>query len=83
MKQNGRPGKRIFCINDAKIYDSLTSAAQYYNIARTSISKQLMGIRPTAGGRYFIYIDNDISNDELKKIRKEMLEKIYNIENLD
>lgn len=75
--------KRIFCINDAKIYDSITSAAQYYNIARSSISKQLMGIRPSAGGRYFIYIDNEISADDLKKIRKEMLEKIYSIQNLD
>ena len=75
--------RKIYCINDAKIYDSITGAALYYGIPQSTISKQLMGIRPQAGGRYFIYIDDSITSQELKKIRQQKLEEIYNLENMD
>ena len=74
--------RKIYCINDARTYDSIANAATYYNIPHSTISKQLMGIRPQAGGRYFIYIDDGITPEQLKKIRQQKLEEIYKLENM-
>ena len=74
--------RKIYCINDAKIYDSIASASLYYSIPHNTISKQLMGIRPQAGGRYFIYIDDGITEEELNAIRNAKLKEIYNLENM-
>lgn len=78
----GRPGRKVICINDGRIYDSITKAAENYNLSRSTISRQLIGERTSAGGRYFMYIDDNITDSQLQEIRKKMLEKIYNIENI-
>ena len=78
----GRPGHRVICINDGRVYDSITKAAENYNLSRSTISRQLAGERTSAGGRYFMYVDDDITSSQLQEIRKQMLGKIYNIENI-
>lgn len=75
----GRPGVKIFCINDFTTYPSIADAAQHYNIATSSISKQLKGERTTVGGFHFVKIPGDLSEEELKMIQREELKKIYNI----
>lgn len=76
----GRPGVKIFCVNDFTSYSSIADAAQHYNIATSSISKQLKGERTTVGGFHFVKILDNLSDEELKKIQKEELKKIYNID---
>lgn len=78
----GRPGRKVICINDGYIYDSITKAAESYNLSRSTISRQLVGERTSAGGRYFMYVDDNITNSQIQEIRKKMLEKIYKIENI-
>lgn len=75
----GRPGVKIFCINDNTCYSSIASATKHYNIASSSISKQINGERLTAGGLHFVRITSDTSDDQLQEIKKEVLKKIYNI----
>lgn len=82
MKVMGRPGMKIICINDGYIYPSLEAAANHYNIARSSLSKQLKGKRATVGGLHFIYDDDSLTDEEIKKLRSELLEQIYGIKNL-
>lgn len=78
----GRPGKKIMCLNDGLIFSSITSAAQHYKLSRSAISKQLGGSRSHAGGLSFIYVDENLSADELTHLRKQMILEIYNLKNL-
>lgn len=80
--KNGRPGRKIICINDGMIFDSIALAAANYNTSANNISKQLMGIRPQAAGRYFMYMDEIGSDIDLLDFRKKKIEEIYNITNL-
>lgn len=80
--ERGRPGTPIICINDGTIYDSITSASIHYGMSRNTISKQLTGLRGKANGLYFMYVNENMSQEEIEILRKEMLEKIYNIKNI-
>lgn len=75
----GRPGVKIFCINDGTYYESLADAANHYHIASSSISKQIKGERATAGGLHFIKINNEMTPEELRIIREKALERFYKI----
>ena len=79
-RSKGRPGQRILCINDGLIFNSLSEAAEYYNIDQTSITRQLQGQRKTAGGYHFIRIDNLRYEEDINKLREDALKKIYNID---
>lgn len=79
----GRPGKKIICINDGLIFNSITDAAKHYKVTRSTISKQLTGIRLQAGGRYFIYISEEISDNELQELRNQKIKEVYKLEDLN
>ena len=78
--RKGRPGKRILCINDGNVFNSLLEAASYYNIAQASLSRQIKGERRTVGGYHFIKIGIDVSDEDIRKLREDALKQIYNIE---
>lgn len=78
-KGKGRPGINIMCINDGNVFDTISKASEYYKIPQASISRQLMGNRKTVGGFHFVKILGNLSDEELKKIQKEELKKVYNI----
>lgn len=78
----GRPGKKIMCVNDGLVFSSITAAAANYKLSRSTISKQLSGVRSQAGGLYFVYVDDNLSDVELMQLRKQMIPKIYNLRNL-
>lgn len=80
--ERGRPGTPIICINDGKIYDSIKSASIHYGMSRNTISKQLTGLRSKANGLYFMYVTEDMNQEDIEMLRKKMLEEIYNIKNL-
>lgn len=80
--KTGRPGKKIMCINDGKIFSSITEASTFYSVSRSAISKQLMGVRTQIAGRYFIYVAEGKSTEELQSIRKSKLKEIYNLDNM-
>ena len=75
----GRPGKKIMCINDGNMFNSITDAADYYKVTRSAISKQLNGMRSQVDGRYFIYVDD---TSDVNAIRKQKIEEIYKLENI-
>lgn len=74
----GRPGVKIFCINDNMCYSSILEASKHYGIASSSISKQLKGERLTAGGLHFVKISSALTEKELQKIKKTYLKKFIN-----
>lgn len=49
--------KRVMCIETNKIYNSITDAADSVSVHRTNVSKVCRGIRKTAGGYHWCYID--------------------------
>lgn len=77
----GRPGKNIMCVNDGLVFTSITQAAEHYQMSRSTISKQLTGLRPQAAGLYFMYIDG-MTQEQAEAQRKKILERVYNIKNL-
>lgn len=79
----GRPGKKIMCINDGLVFDSITDAAKHYKVTRSTISKQLTGIRLQVAGRYFIYIRENMSKSELQELRNEKIKEVYKLEDLN
>lgn len=78
----GRPGKKIMCVNDGRVFTSITQAAKHYQMSRSTISKQLTGLRPQAAGLYFMYVDDGLSVEQAEAKRKQILEQVYNIKNL-
>lgn len=78
----GRPGKKIMCVNDGRVFTSITQAAKHYQMARSTISKQLTGIRSQAAGLYFMYVDDVLSAEQAEAERKHILEQVYNIKNI-
>lgn len=82
IMKTGRPGKKIMCINDGNVFSSITAASEFYSVSRSAISKQLMGIRSQVAGRYYIYVHNSASEDELKEIRQNKIKEIYNLDNM-
>lgn len=77
--KKGRPGKKIMCLNDCKIYETVSDAALAYKTAQGSISKQLHGHRNSIKGLYFISIDGTETTEELAIIRNKALAEKCNI----
>lgn len=78
-KGKGRPGISIMCINDGLIFTSISDAAKHYRVDQTAMSRQLKGERKTVGGLHFIKISSEFTEEQIQKIKKEELKKIYNI----
>ena len=78
--KTGRKGTKVMCINDGKIYDSMTSAAKAYSTTRSTISKNLSGQLKTAKGFCFISVTGTETQNELDEIRKTIVIEKYNIE---
>ena len=55
--------KKVICLNDNKIFDSLTEASNYYKISKTSISDVCKGKYKHTHNLYFRYYE-----DYLKQI---------------
>lgn len=78
-KLKGRPGTKIMCINDGKIFSSISQAAEYYKISQAAISNQLAGTRKTVGGNRFVKISDDMSTDDLNLLRNTELKNVFKI----
>lgn len=48
--------KKTYCIEDDKTFDSLTEAANYYEVNVATLCAQLNGRQKTCRGKHFIYI---------------------------
>lgn len=78
--KTGRKGTKVMCINDGKVYDSMSSAAESYNTTRSTISKNLSGKLRTVKGLCFITVTGTESPAELEDLRKQTVIKKFNIE---
>lgn len=78
--KTGRKGTKVMCINDGKVYDSMSSAAASYNTTRSTISKNLSGKLRTVKGLCFITVTGTESQAELEELRKQTVIKKFNIE---
>lgn len=67
------------CINDGKIFSSISKAAEYYNISQAAISNQLSGERKTVGGNRFVKIDSNMSSNDLNILRDAELKNFFKI----
>lgn len=56
IKKAGKKSIKIKCLNDGKVFNSITSAAKHYSIHRENISKVLKGKYNHTGGYKFIKI---------------------------
>lgn len=68
--------QQVLCINDGKIYKSITDAAKQYNMSPTTISRQLNGSRRSAKGYYFRCINSSPSKRDIKQIQKDCIKNI-------
>lgn len=75
--KTGRPGKKIMCVNDGLVFQSMQEAAEQYNTTRSTISRNIHGTRRTARGLQFILIDGQETTEELLEIRKSIIKKQY------
>lgn len=78
--KKGRPGKKIMCVNDCKVYDTISTAAQTYQTTQSAISKQIHGQRKSVKGFYFIEVSGNETVAELQAIQKNILETVYKFE---
>lgn len=54
-----RKGKRVTCLDDGKVFDSITLCAEHYNISRSDIRKVCEGERITAHGKRFRFMEGN------------------------
>ena len=83
-KNAGKPASnrnKVVCITTCKIFNSVTDASNYYNIARTNISKCCIGRKQSAGKlqdgtklrwKYLKDYDNDCKGILINPITKEV-----------
>ena len=57
LSQASTSKKQVICVETGEVFESLTAAAQYYNIAKASISACLSGKRKTAGNYHWKFKD--------------------------
>lgn len=76
-KEKGRPGKCVLCINDGRIYESMSKAAIAYNVTEGAISKQIHGHTKAVKGYSFIEISGTETEDELNEIRLNVMQMKY------
>lgn len=49
--------RKVKCIEDDKIFDTIVQAAQYYNLDNSNIGKVCRGVAKTCGGYHWEYIN--------------------------
>lgn len=59
LKASEACNKRIKCIDDNLIFNSIKEAAQYYNCSSSTISSMLRGNTKTAKGKKFTYLETN------------------------
>lgn len=50
-------GSSFYCVNDKKVFQTLTEASIYYNIPRTNVRTVLSGLYKSTKGLFFAYFD--------------------------
>lgn len=77
--KRGRPGKKIMCLNDSCVYDSVADAANAYKVSCGAISQILHNKRNSVKGLHFICLVGNESAEELDIIRIKALAEKCNI----
>lgn len=65
--------KAVFCVNDGKIYPSITAAAESWRIPKSYISKQINGTIKKTAGLMFVSVAGSESEEELRELQRRML----------
>ena len=65
--------KAVFCVNDGKIYPSITAAAESWLIPKSYISKQINGTIKKTAGLVFVSVAGSESEEELRELQRRML----------
>ena len=57
-KDNTRKGtsKKVKCLNTGEIFNSITIAAEYFNVSKEVIERSLKNNKPTRKGLWFVKI---------------------------
>ena len=63
--------KKVLCLEDGKIFDSMASAAKFYRSESASISEVCNGTRKTAVGRHFVLFTRGLNDKEREALIKE------------
>ena len=76
ISKNNARKRKIICLNDGKIYNTITEAHKATGVARCMISNICAGRKHMIYGYGFKYLDdyNKLSSEEQKKIRKDFME---------
>lgn len=59
--------KKVICLNDGNVFDSIQKASEFYNVDRSSISNVCLKKVNTAGGWSFAYFDDDNKTIRINK----------------
>lgn len=73
---------RVICLNDGRIYDTISAASQAAGVNKSSMSRHLRGeIRTIRGMIYRNYTEDiaDLDPEELLQMRKRELNAAYGI----
>lgn len=72
MPEELKPYKKIVCLNDGKVFESIKAAAKFYGVLRHRISTILKEKEISAKGFFFSYYSDSLLDE---KNRKALLEK--------
>lgn len=71
----------VLCVNSGVVYPNAVSAAKAYGLSEYVLSKHLAGINKTCGkGLVFIRLSGNESDEDVDRIRKDTLKRVYGIE---
>lgn len=68
LERNEENKKQIVCLEDKKIFQSISDAAEYYKISSGAISSTCNGGRNTAGGIHFMFLEDWLASDEKTRV---------------
>ena len=74
--------KKVICINDQNIFDSLADAGEYYNISYTAISQCCLGKIQQVYGNQFAYYEEG-KKYKLKEITNECFKQVICINTME
>lgn len=74
--------KKVICINDQNIFDSLADAGEYYNISYTAISQCCLGKTQQVYGKQFAYYEEG-KKYELKEISNECFKQVVCVNTME
>lgn len=74
--------KKVICINDQKIFDSIADAGEYYNVSHTAISQCCLGKIQQVYGNQFAYYEEG-KKYELKEITNECFKAVVCINTME